>query len=315
MKIYLIIAGCSYAYKDTSHLNTLFKNIISERIGKNYIENVVEFVNVAVNSAGNEYIAESVMISVKSLLEVGVPYENIIVINNFTQIFRPVVKLPIEYHKKVLPIFANCTDKRIYYNIELFANQDFIKLKNQIYSFLINGNDLKHEVKDWFFIQQNTFRIKKIVEQYFETYLYNIVIMQTFLKKYNIKNISFLMNNVFDGWDTNYSHVYNKNTEFKLPSTLGTKHISEISDYTKVLWDCIDLDLFVFHKTETNKWGGIDEFMIDKFPDKKYLQDKVTENFYFGNHPDGFIYHRFTDAYMVDTLKKWINEIYNKYRL
>ena len=54
--------------------------------------------------------------------------------------------------------------------------------------------------------------------------------MQSFLKKHNISNISFLMNNVFDGWDNEFRHVYNGHSELSLPNTIGTKHISQISD-------------------------------------------------------------------------------------
>jgi hypothetical protein len=311
MKIYLIIAGCSYGYRDPTYLITKIKEFALEKKENIINGHSIEIVNLAVNSAGNEYITQSVMISVKSLIDAGVSAKNIIVINNFTQIFRPVVKLPIEYHKKVYPLFAQSSDIRKFSNIELNCITEFVKLQNEIYSFLITSDNLTHEVKDWFNIQQNTFRIKRIVEQYFEVYLYNIVIMQTFLKTHNVKNISFLMNNVFDGWDDEYSHIYNKNTEFKLPSTNGTKHISEISDYTKALWDCIDLNSFSFHRTKDNMWGGIDEFMLDKFPDVKYMQDKVRNNFYFGNHPNGFIYHQFTELYFLDKLKIWIDEIYS----
>jgi hypothetical protein len=153
--------------------------------------------------------------------------------------------------------------------------------------------------------------VKRIVEQYFEIYLQSIVVMQSFLKKHNIFNISFLMNNVFDGWDAEFRHVYNGHSELSLPNTIGTKHISQISDYTKVLWDCIDLDSFIFHQTEGNKYGGIDEFMLDKYPDRKYFQNPEKLDFIFGNHPDGQIYHNFTDEYMVDKLKNWANEIHS----
>jgi hypothetical protein len=135
--------------------------------------------------------------------------------------------------------------------------------------------------------------------------------MQSFLKKHNICNISFLMNNVFDGWDDEFRHVYNGHTELSLPNTKGTKHISQISDYTKVLWDCIDLNSFIFHQTEGNKYGGIDEYMLDRYPNRKYFQNPEKLDLIFGNHPDGQIYHNFTDEYMVDKLKNWANEIHS----
>jgi hypothetical protein len=300
MKKYIIISGCSYAYRDTTHLVSLLKPFD------------IQLINIGASAAGNEYISESTIIAVKSLLEVGILPKDILVINNFTQIFRPVVKLPYEYHKKAEPLFHNndC-DKREYENISYTSTPALLKFQNQIYSFLISSENLTHEIKDWYSYQSQVYRVKRIVEQYFEIYLQSIVVMQSFLKKHNIFNISFLMNNVFDGWDAEFRHVYNGHSELSLPNTIGTKHISQISDYTKVLWDCIDLDSFIFHQTEGNKYGGIDEFMLDKYPDRKYFQNPEKLDFIFGNHPDGQIYHNFTDEYMVDKLKNWANEIHS----
>jgi hypothetical protein len=300
MKKYIIISGCSYAYRDPTHLVSLLKPFD------------IQLINIGASAAGNEYISESTIIAVKSLLEVGILPKDILVINNFTQIFRPVVKLPYEYHKKAEPLFHNndC-DKREYENISYTSTPALLKFQNQIYSFLISSENLTHEIKDWYSYQSQVYRVKRIVEQYFEIYLQSIVVMQSFLKKHNIFNISFLMNNIFDGWDAEFRHVYNGHSELSLPNTIGTKHISQISDYTKVLWDCIDLDSFIFHQTEGNKYGGIDEFMLDRYPDRKYFQNPEKLDFIFGNHPDGQIYHNFTDEYMVDKLKNWANEIHS----
>jgi hypothetical protein len=51
--------------------------------------------------------------------------------------------------------------------------------------------------------------------------------------------------------------------------------------------------------------------MLDKFPDAKYLNDKIIKGFYFGNHPNEVIYRNFTNEYMLDKLKIWNNEIHN----
>jgi hypothetical protein len=300
MKRYIILAGCSYTYRAINYLSQLLGNTN------------IEIINIGANSAGNQFISESIMISVNALLKQGVLSKDIYVINNFTQIFRPVVKLPIEYHIKVQPLFAdNNSDIRNVGNVTYKSCLSLIQIENQIYSFLVSKDGLTHEVKDWYNYQSDIYRVKRIVEQYFEIYLESIVLMQSFLKKHNIGNISFLMNNVFDGWQDEFTHIYTKNKDFSLPSTKGTKHISELSDYTKVLWDCIDLDSFVFHKTEENKYGGIDEYMLDKFPDAKYLNDKIIKGFYFGNHPNEVIYRNFTNEYMLDKLKIWNNEIHN----
>ena len=83
MKKYIIISGCSYTYRDPTHLVSLLKPFD------------IRLINIGASSAGNEYISESTIIAVKSLLEVGVLPKDIMVINNFTQIFRPVAKMPI----------------------------------------------------------------------------------------------------------------------------------------------------------------------------------------------------------------------------
>jgi hypothetical protein len=51
--------------------------------------------------------------------------------------------------------------------------------------------------------------------------------------------------------------------------------------------------------------------MLDRYPDRKYFQNPEKLDFIFGNHPDGQIYHNFTDEYMVDKLKNWANEIHS----
>ena len=74
MKRYIILAGCSYTYRAINYLITLLDN------------SDIEIINIGANSAGNEFISESVMITVKYLLEDGVLPKDIMVINNFTQI-------------------------------------------------------------------------------------------------------------------------------------------------------------------------------------------------------------------------------------
>jgi hypothetical protein len=179
-KIYLIIAGCSYAYK-----------------GYGFITNTVskyphEIINIGASSAGNKFISESVIITLKSLLDSGVSAKNIFVIINFTQIGRPIVKLPYEYHKKVEHLFNddNC-DKRIFGNIIYASSASLLKLQNEVYSFLITNHNLSDDVKDWFNYQSKIYRVNRIVEQYFERYLESIIIMQSFLKKHNKYYFSF----------------------------------------------------------------------------------------------------------------------------
>ena len=53
MKIYLIIAGCSYGYRDPSYLITKIKEFILEKKESIINGHSIEIINLAVNSAGN----------------------------------------------------------------------------------------------------------------------------------------------------------------------------------------------------------------------------------------------------------------------
>jgi hypothetical protein len=301
-KKYVVIAGCSYSYK----AYTFIANMLSKYS--------YEIIHVAASSAGNKFISESVLITLKSLLESGISNKDIFVFINFTQVGRAVVKLPYEYHFKVENLFLDdLNDVKIYNNgnIKFQSCKSLLKFQNQIYSFLIMNDGLTNDVKTWFDYQRKINPISKIVEEQFETYLESIVITQSFLKKYNIDSVSFLMNNVFEGWDDKLKHKYNNHTEMILPDLTNTKHISNITDYTKVLWDYIDLDMFVFHSTETNKYGGIDEYMLDKYPDRRYFQNPELEDMIFGNHPSHEIYEYFSNDYIKDRVKYWLDEIHS----
>lgn len=301
-KKYILIAGCSYAYKAHAFVAGMLSKYS------------YEIINIGTSSAGNKFISESVIISLKSLLNSGISNKDIFVFINFTQIGRPVVKLPYEYHSKAENLFLDdSNDIRIYNdgNIKFTSCKSLIKFQNQIYSFLVMDDYLSDDIKTWFTYQKKINPFNKIIEEQFETYLESIVITQSFLKKYNISSVSFLMNNVFEGWDDTLKHKYNNHTEMTLPDLRNTKHISDMTDYTKVLWDCIDLDMFVFHQTETNRYGGIDEYMIDKHPNRKYLQNPELKNMIFANHPNDKIYELFSNEYMKDKVNDWLDEIYS----
>jgi hypothetical protein len=315
MKKYIILGGCSYTYRAQSYLEGLL-NKLSGKKNTPLDRCDIKIIHIGGSSASNEFITQTITTTIQSLLDNKVNPKDILVINNFTQIGRQFAKLPYEYHSLADEILMKDVGQRRYIHEPDITDYyhfspSLIRFKNEIYSFFISNHNLNGFVKDWYNYENGIRHIKKNIIEHFESYLSSIVILQSFVKKHNIETISFLMNNVFDGWGDNFEHVYNKHTEFNLPSTKGTKHISEINDYTKILWDCIDLDMFVFHSTEENKYGGIDEYMLDKYPDKEYVQSPEREDLIFGNHPTEIIYEKFTHDYMVDKLKNWINEIHS----
>lgn len=307
-KKYLIISGCSYAYVFPNNL----PRIITSKKANQAVYHKFEIITIGASSASNDFIVESTMIVVQHLLDIGVDPNDICVINNFTQIYRPIAKIPPEYFDDASKIIdKNAKDTREIFGIELKSIGSLTKIKNQIYSFLTLDWFLEGKLKTWYKYQLRKQITQETIQEHFEKYLSSIVLLQTFLKKKNVFGIHFLMNNVFDGWTENFEHIYSTHHEPSVPSTNNTLHISDISDYTKVLWDSIDLDMFCFYSTEENKYGGIDEYMIDYFCEPKYMQDLPTKpvyyQTYFGNHPQKEVYFDFAKKFMTNKLVNWYN--------
>ena len=109
------------------------------------------------------------------------------------------------------------------------------------------------------------------------------------------------MNNIFEGWSENFNHVYSNLKGPIVPDLSKTLHIKDMSEYCKYLWDLIDLDSFVFHKTIGNNYGGIDEYAIDKFKDNEslYLSNPKENDYWYGNHPNTIVYSNFSNDYKI----------------
>lgn len=301
---YLIISGCSYAFVFPEDLPFM----IEPKSLNQDVYDKFKIIKLGSNSAGNEFIVETTMITVQHLLDIGVNPKDICVINNFTQIYRPIFKVPPEYFEEASKLVDdNTQDIRYIEGLEMKSIGSLIKLKKEIYSFLSLDWYLKGNVKKWYEHQVKTHTTQKTVHQHFETYLSSIVVLQSFLKRKGVFGIHFLMNNVFEGWDAGYNHIYSYHGKPTVPNTKNKKHISEISDYCKVLWESIDLDMFSFYSKEDNTYGGIDEYMIDNFCERQYMQNEPVNNFYFGNHPQKEVYIDFANKFMMDKIIKWYN--------
>lgn len=293
MKKYLVVGGCSYAHKDLDR--------ILDIIGFE-----VETINVNTPASSNKYISESIISVCELLLDSGIPSENIIVLNNFTQIGRanPIIPKPLkpEIKKSLNPSEHRSFKHNPYYT---FYNS-FVSVLGRVYYLLIGYGGKSPSVKSWINKQEDYYWNVKPPITHFEEYLTEIILMQRYLKDKNIFHISYMMSNVFEGWDLNLSHCYTNFKKWELPSMEGYKHISELSRMTKILWDMVDLDTICFHETKNNKYGGIDEYFIDKFKDKKYLHDdSFKSTTFFGNHPDEEVYKKFTNELLKPKLLKW----------
>ena len=299
MEKYIISGGCSYFHKSIS--------TIMDILG--YSFHNTEVVNIDCPAGSNKYISESIVLCVDSLLKSGISNENIIVINNFTQIgrFSPIVPNEI---KNEVETNLKPTEKRQIKDFKYTFYNSFVQVQDRMYSLMIGNDGLSSTAKDWYNEQEYNIETQKRFENNFEEYLENILILQTYLKSNNIKNLSFLMNNVFDGWKYDFSHVYNTVNKWELPSTNNTLHISNISSFAKSLWDMIDLDSFVFYETKDNKYGGIDEYFINKFGDTSYLEDTPQHpHQFYSNHPNEDVYKSFTNDLMKSKIEKWKQNI------
>jgi hypothetical protein len=277
---YLIIAGCSYYWKiDKKN----YPNDIPEAFLKGYAQ-----VHIGASSSSIERIKESIIHTIGELLERGVNGSNIYLLSNITNIGRQFIKYPdymlnslSEYYKQ-----ENQIGKNIVSSLTLTANDEY------------KSKDVKRWEKNIISNIENS----RLPIQYFEIYLESIVILQSFLKRNNISNTIFSMSNVFEGWDDNFNHTYSNLKGPVVPDLSKTLHIKDMSEYCKYLWDLIDLDNFVFHKTIGNNYGGIDEYTIDKFNGDESLyfsNPKEFGNNWYGNHPEAPAYSSFSDCYKI----------------
>lgn len=294
-KKYIIIAGCSYAHKS---LETIHKILGSPN------EEHLEFVNVNTSSASNEFILESILFACNSLLKENVSPKNILVINNFTQIGRLNLVVPSEFEKDIENTLK-VTELRKVNDLTYKFFNTFVQINKRIYHLMIGHYGLTSSLKAWVTQKESYYTKEKRTLSYFEDYLKSIILLQSFLKQNKIEHISFMMSNVFEGWFDDLSHVYTKSTEWKLPSTKNTKHISELSEILSIFWKMIDLSKISFYESEENKYGGIDEYFIDKFKKKSYLEDVDSRGYFFGNHPVDEVYEEFTKELMKDKILKW----------
>ena len=277
---HLIIAGCSYSWKIDKEV---YPNYIPEAFLKGY-----NLIKIGLSSASIEHIKESIIHKIGELLESGVDSSNIYLLSNITNIGRHFIKYP-DYMLNSLSEFYKETNQIG---------------KNMVSSLTMDAYDeyKSKDVKRWEKTIILNIENSRLPIQYFEIYLESIVILQSFLKTNNISHTLFPMNNVFEGWDNNFNHRYSNLKRPVVPDLGKTLHIKDMSEYCKYLWNLIDLDNFVFHKTIGNNYGGIDEYTIDKLNGDESLyfsNPKESNNNWYGNHPITPAYTSFSDYYKI----------------
>ena len=278
-KKHLIIAGCSYYWKANKQL---YPDNIPEAFLKEY-----QIHDIGLSSSSIEYIKESIIHTIGELLSNGTKSSDIYLLSNLTNIGRFFIKYPDH-------IINNLSD--------------YYKKTNRIGKYITSSliltctNEYKpNEVKVWEKRVISNIENSRLPIQNFEIYLENVVILQSFLKTNNISHTLFLMNNIFEGWSEDFNHAYSNLKGPVVPDLSKTLHIKDMSEYCKYLWDLIDLNSFVFHKTIGNNYGGIDEYAIDKFKDNEslYLSNPKENDYWYGNHPNTIVYSNFSNDYKI----------------
>lgn len=292
---YIVNGGCSYVHKSIDSIRKILGHSITN----------IEVIDIDCPASSNRYISESIITAVNVLLEKGIDSEKIIVINNFTQIGRENPIVPEKIQNEIKNNFL-ITQNRVNYGVNYKFYNSFVELNKRMYCLMIGDEGLSEYGKEWYKKQEFYIEESRNITSVFENYLLDIVNLQRFLKNKKINHVSFLMNNVIDGWDKNFSHLYTKSTKWELPSTKNTIHISEFSEYCKILWESIDFESLLFYKTENNKYGGIDEYFIDKIKDVDYLENTPqNKGEFYSNHPKSKVYELFTNEVLEPKLKKW----------
>jgi hypothetical protein len=330
---YIINTGCSYG--------TMF---VSFREFTNGNDNDFRIIDLHCDSTGADYAKRSIIYTVSKLIENGIPPKDMYVITEWSQPNRLHIELPREFCDEILndkphtektfvldntfnrienefPInfvdkfksLSTIFDDRVYANIEHSDLESF------------DNKNIKHYIKE--FLKNSPINNKPIDR--LESYLTNILDLQSFLKSLKIEYSFFLMNNTFEGYlnvskYTDYTHFSSLN-EIKevlhkekiiLLNLSNQKQIKDFSDYLNKTWNLIDLSNFHFYQTDNFKFGGIDEYAMEKFGNISFVASHepkdIPKHGYivgFGAHPHESVYVNFFIDYMYDKLKPFIGEL------
>jgi len=286
-KTYIINTGCSYG--------VMFRSMKEFTKGN---DTNFEVIDLHCDSFGAEYQKRSIIYTVSKLLWDGISPKNIFVIIEWSQPNRLFTEIPQDL----------CTDIINHSDLEgTFVLDNKFNLKTQsnlikkykhlnvIFNDRVYTNpdvdDLTYfENKDieWYLSEykKNCHISQKPIDR-LEHYLQSIIDIQSFLSSRNIEHISFLMNDTF--------------TDLKYES-----------DYLKTIWNQLDLSKFVFH----NRFGGIDEFAMERFGNIAYLSGAnewdIPEDgnmMEFGNHPHDSVYIDFFEEYIYPKAKEYFGEL------
>lgn len=327
---YIINTGCSYGVMFMS-----FKEFTKGN-DKNF-----KIIDLHCDSTGADYAKRSVIYTVSKLIENGVSPKDIFVITEWSQPNRLHIELPQEFCDEILK-GEDWTLEKTFILDNTFnrtENQHPIQFVGKYKSLTtVFGNrvyaNIEHSDLESFEDTNLHFYIKKFIKNSpinnkpidrLENYITNILDLQSFLKSFEINYSFFLMNNTFEGYYDNFSNFsYTESTRnivqqenIILPNLSNYTHIKYFSDYLNKTWNLIDLSNFHFYQTDNFKFGGIDEYAMEKFGHESYFAGAnpwdipedgsfVTS---FGAHPHESVYVNFFIDYIYDKIKPFIGEL------
>ena len=292
-----------------------------------------QVIDLHCDSHGAEYQKRSIIYVVSKLLSNGVNPTTIFVLIEWSQPNRLFTEIPKEICSKIL--IGNTSEGTFIldnkFSLKEYSSEYIMKYKslNVIFGDRIYTNpdvdDLSYFENDdieWYLRQykDNCHISHKPIDR-FENYLQNILDTQSYLTSNGIDNLSFLMNNTFEGYDTDFSHIYPSNVDMvssediRIPNSKNGFHIKDFSSYLNQIWNQIDFTKFVFYENDVCKYGGIDEYTMDKFGHIAYTSAAnswdIPEDGYvtsFGTHPHDSVYIDFFQDYIYNNITKYIGE-------
>jgi hypothetical protein len=337
-KKYIVSSGCSYGIT----MSSIFDNPINrysdeikpfldfkfDTIYEKFCDELCH-IEVSLPSQSSEYISDSIIYTVNSLLKNGISNEDIYVFVEWTEYDRIAVHQEkymntekIKWESIVKPNQWGFSK-----NIEIFSSEELNglgKIGNLLYLNPTHTSDtlikkLGTEEAYWKSVmveyELNIPQLSKI-----KRYLDNILKTQTFLKLNNIAYNFGFMQSEFSSWvmdaetlspykkykinihkpyirkqkdNINYICI-NKNYN---PKPSITEDIEVVFPEIKVLFNQIDLENFWFYENEKYRRGGIDEWCIDTFDMFGYVDDNPIQASYgvynfpdWGSHPNKILY-------------------------
>ena len=326
---YIINTGCSYG--------AMFQSFKEFACGK--FDNF-RVIDLHCDSTGADYAKRSVIYAVSKLLKFGVDPKDMYVITEWSQPNRLHIELPQEFCDEFIGGDDDVLERTFVLDntFNRIENQYPIKFVDKYKSLTTVFDDrayanIEHSDLDSFTDKNLHYYIKEFIKNTpisykpidrLENYLTNILELQSFLKSFGINYSFFLMNNSFEGYYDNFSNFsYTEETRddvqqdiIKLPNLKDFNHIKDFSDYLQKTWNLIDLNNFHFYQTDNFKFGGIDEYSMEKFGHVSYTAGAnpwdIPEEGYctsFGAHPHESVYVNFFIDYIYDKIKPYIGEL------